>query len=282
MGFALVADVTDSVRLGMMKRRTDRPTIPFLEKSMIRSTIRPAAAATLALLGAVACSDTTSPAGNRTVTVAFATRSAAALNLAPSLDIAAGPIVITRAQLVFSELEMEPVGASCATGTSAEPDDDHCPELKVGPTLVDLPLDASAKSILSVGVPAGSYEEIEFEIDAVSTHSDDDPQAVAAFLAAHPDLEGVSIRVEGTYNGTPFVFTTGVEVEMELEFQPAILIDGTVNALVINVDVASWFQTETGAWIDPTTANAGGENKSKVDENIEKSFDAHEDSIEQD
>lgn len=248
---------------------------------MIRSMIRPAAVATLALLGA-ACADTTSPGANRTVTVAFATRPAAALSQGASFDITAGPIVVTRAQLVFSELEMEPVGASCANGTSMEPDEDHCPELKVGPTVVDLPLDASAKSILSVAVPAGSYEEIEFEIDAVSTHSDDDPQAVAAFLAAHPDLEGVSIRVEGTYNGSPFVFTTGVEVEMELEFTPAIVVDGTTNALVINVDVASWFRTETGAWIDPRTANAGGENKSKVDENIEKSFDAHEDSIEQD
>lgn len=247
---------------------------------MTRSILRPAATA-LALLGVAACSDTTSPGANRTVTVAFATQSAAALSLAPSLEIVAGPLVITRAVLVFSELEMQPVGVTCANDVSADPDEDHCPELKVGPTVVDLPLDATAKSLLAVTVPGGTYDEIEFEIDAVSTHSDDDPQAVAAFLAAHPDLEGVSIRVEGTYDGTPFTFTTGVEVEMELEFQPAIVVDATTNALVINVDVASWFRTETGAWINPATANAGGENKSKVDENIEKSFDAHEDSIEQ-
>lgn len=239
------------------------------------------AIAALSFGAIIGCSDTsTAPAGTRPVTLAFSTASGAVANLAPSFVETPAPLVITRAQLVFSESELEPVGASCATASTAESDDDGCPELKSGPMLVDLPLDATTRSVVAVNIPAGSYEELEFEIDAVSTHSDDRPADVQAFLTAHPEFEGVSIRVEGTYNGEPFVFTTGVEVEMELEFEPPITIDGTSNLLVIHVDLGNWFRTETGEAIDPRTANAGGENKSRVDENIEKSFDAFEEDLE--
>lgn len=242
-----------------------------------------AIAAAVLTAGAVAgCADSTGPAAGRTVSLAFSTVPGAVANVgvSPALAVAGSPLVITRAQLVFSESELEPVGASCSASATTEPDEDGCPELKTGPMLVDLPLDASTRSVVSVNVPAGTYEEIEFEIDAVSSHSDDHPAEVQAFLAAHPGFEGVSIRVEGTYNGEPFVFTTGVEVEMELEFQPPITVDGTASNLVIHVDLANWFRTETGTVIDPRTANAGGENKSRVDENIEKSFDAFEEDLE--
>lgn len=228
--------------------------------------------------GLGACADSTSPTG-RPVTLAFSTAPRVAASLSPSFAVAGqGVLVITKAQLVLSEVELEPVGASCPN--AGEPDDDSCPELKQGPMLVDLPLGLSSKSLLTVNIPAGSYEELEFEIDAVSAHSDDDPQAAAAFLAANPQFAGVSIRVEGTYDGAPFVFTTGVEVEMELEFQPPVAIDASTTGLVIHVDVARWFQAADGTTIDPRTANAGGQNKSKVDENIEKSFDAYEEGIE--
>ena len=75
----------------------------------------------------------------------------------------------------------------------------------------------------------------------------------------------------------PFVYTTGVEAEIELEFSPDMVVDGATNNLTVHVDMSRWFVNGSGSRIDPTTANSGGANKSLVDANIKRSFDVFED-----
>lgn len=250
---------------------------------------RPTFATLLAAIGALAaCSDATTTAARRPVSITFATApSAAASNGSVAAATVGEALVITKAQLVLSEFELEKAGASCpddSPSDSTRSGDDSCPEIEGGPVLVDLPLQGATRTALTVAIPAGTYRELEVEVDAVHSSSDDEPdddsaddRRKAEFLAAHPEFRGVSVRVEGTYNGAPFVFVTEVEVEVELEFQPALVIDGSNNNMTINLDLASWFRTETGVAIDPRTANAGGQNKSRVDENIKLSIEAYED-----
>lgn len=232
--------------------------------------------ATVALTSA-ACSDSTAPAAGRNVSLSFSTQAAGAPRSARSplmsraevtVASAADTLIITRVQLVLGEIELK---SSLTTTCASERADDSCEELSLGPVLVDLPLTPGATaSSIAVAIPAGSYREMEFELDAVSSG---EPRA-AEFLAANPGFGGLSVRVQGTYRGQPFVYTSRVDAEMELEFATPMVVSSTGGANVtVQVDVARWFRNGSGALLDPTSsANAG-----TIDENIKLSFDAFED-----
>jgi hypothetical protein len=236
-----------------------------------------AAASVLTLGGLAACADSTGIGGARPVSLSFSTLSmspAPAAAARYALVGTADPLVITKAQLVFSKSELERAGVTCV-GT-VELDDDSCPDMKMGPMLVTLPLDGTVKTELTVSIPAGSYDEYESDIDAIKSETEGQGNDAAAFLAANPQFRGVSIRVEGTYNGTPFVYTTDVETGLKLAFTPALTVDGAANNLTVHVDIPSWFRNGTTS-IDPVSANAGGANKQIVDDNIKRSFKVFED-----
>ena len=230
----------------------------------------------LALGGLAACSDVTAAPGSRAMTLSFATTPAGAPGISASLAGAADALVITKAQLVLSRTELEMVNGNCASNDD-EGDDDGCAELKLGPMLVDLPLTSGAKTALTVAVPAGRYDKIEAKIDAVASESDGHHQDAATFLAAHPEFRNISIRVEGTFNGQPFVYTTALDAEMEMEFNPPLVVDGAAGNLTVQVDLSTWFLGRDGAAINPATANAGGVNRSLVEDNIKRSFKVFED-----
>lgn len=238
----------------------------------------PSARAGLALglaFSAAACGD---PTGSRAhaVSLSFSTvaPSAVAASYAVPLraDVSASSggntLVVTKAQLVLSRIELAGSAATCG-GT----DDSGCDEMELAPMLVDLPLAGGVASSISAPVPAGSYAELEAKIDAVR----DGEEGAAAFLAAHPDLRGVSVRVEGTYNGQPFVYTGSGEASLELAFSPPVSVGASGMNLTVHVDVAGWFKDGSGNVIDPATANAGGANASVVENNIHHSFHAFED-----
>jgi hypothetical protein len=233
----------------------------------------------------VACSDSTSPSAGRTLTLSFsanATAPAASLRrvrLAPQVvaSAAGDTLVITKAQLVLREVELTSSLAASCDG----PGDDDCREAEVGPLLVDLPVDGLVTSPISVALPAGSYSKLEFELhkpessnDSADDSADDssDDSRDSTFLAAHPEFAGVSVRVEGTINGQPFVYTSSVNAEMELEFDTPVVIDATTTNVTVNADVSRWFRSSTGDVLAPNSSNAG-----LIDENIKASFEAFED-----
>jgi hypothetical protein len=216
-----------------------------------------------------ACSDATGANAPAAVSLSFATRSSAAAlaSAAPITVVGNGStLVINRIQAVLGEIELEPVDLpDCAGGGEGG----ECPELKLDPVLVELPLDGVATLDLGAVIPAGTYKELEFEIDAVESAEANG----APFLAAHPEFRGISIRVEGTYNGQPFVFTTNLDTEIELEFESGFAVTGTPSNLTVAVDVATWFKDATGALLDPrSTENAG-----RIGDNIKVSFRVFED-----
>ena len=83
-----------------------------------------------------------------------------------------------------------------------EPEPAGCEDFEIGPVLIDLPLDGSTSTSLSVAVDPGTYDEVEFDIRKVSG---DDPED-ATFLTANPTMEGKSIAVVGTYNGVGYTY----------------------------------------------------------------------------
>lgn len=252
--------------------------------------------ATSLCLGAAltACAaDSTSPAasGRQPMTVSFST----AATSGPSASVAGlggstrsitatsgtDVLIITKAQLVLARVELQQVGATCTSAATAG-DDNHgdenkCAELELAPTVVDLPVGTAVAAALNVTVPAGTYSALEAKIRPVNANQEHDGAGSAAFLSAHPELAGVSVRVEGTFNGTAFTYTGAPRAELESVFNPPMAVTDKGANITVHADLATWFKTSSGTLIDPTTANAGGTNASLVAANIQKSFRAFRD-----
>src|SRR5258705_79662 len=170
---------------------------------------------------------------------------------AADVTVTKGPdvIVISSVQLVARKIELERADGTCpvVTPTTESEDDEadspECPDLKLGPLLLAPPLGAGAQTTFSVDVPVGTYKEVRLQIHRPTSSSSD-----AAFLAANPGFGGVSIKVTGTFNGTPFTFTTDVTavVEMELNKPIQVTTAGPTN-ITIFTDVTGWFVAEGGS-----------------------------------
>lgn len=233
----------------------------------IQHMIRPSVL--LGALSIAACVDGTGPKSGQ-VALSFSSQAPAA---APNFDIAVtnggNTLVITKAQMVLREIELK--GSATATcGNDEEADD--CDELELGAILVELPVTATVTSPLTASIPEGTYREIEFEIHKPGNDAKD-----MAFKAANPAFANISIRVQGTFNGQPFVFTSAVSQDVELEFNPPVVITAGSNNVTIQVDLSRWFKNSSGALIDPSTANPGQPNASTVTANIKASLRALDD-----
>ena len=238
--------------------------------------------ATVSTLGAslVACSaDSTGPSAAGSVSLSFsasgASTSSSSLSggtLSGSLAGSTDVLVITKAQLVLAELELQRAGGTC-TSAETSSSSDSCEELELAPTLIDLPVSGNVVGALSVPVPAGSYSALEAKI----TLADTGRRGGAALIAAHPELRGASVRVEGTFNGKAFVYTGTTRAQIESRFDPPLVADGSGINVTVSVDLTNWFKTSSGALVNPSTANAGGPNAELVSTNIARSFIAFRD-----
>ncbi len=237
---------------------------------------RATALTTLLLLAACSGNSSGPSAAGRTVGFQLATRATAT---APSQAALAGQeiltagsdtIVVTGVQLVLRQIELERVGgAVCDTSLAG----DDCEELKVGATLLDLPLGAGAQRTFTVAVDTGSFGKLKFEIHKPSSHDD------STFVAQHPGFDGVSVQVTGSYNGTPFTYTSDLDVEQEYSLNPPLVVTESTGAnLTLFVDLQSWFLNQTAdGLLDPAQANKGGSFEGEVKSNIEASLNAFED-----
>ncbi len=256
---------------------------------MNSSTVVGLAGAVLAA-GALACSDASG--GGAAVGLAFSTRPAPAGPAGGAMSVRAAQagdstivtlngdsVIIDTVQLVLREIELERVDVPDCMDSSGS-DNDGCEEFSVGIQLVSLPLGSATERDITVpNVPAGMYDEVEFDIHKPEDATD------AAFIAANPLFDRVSIRVTGWYRAagaaerTRFVYTTDVNKEQEIQLVPPLDLtaDGPAN-VTIRIDVATWFLNESRATlVDPASANKGGANEGVVKNNIEQSIEAFHD-----
>lgn len=189
-----------------------------------------------------------------------------------SIAVGRDVLAISRIEIVLSEIELEFAGRGYCRDDDDD-DDDDCDEIEIGPFLVDLPLGGGPRRPIPLPVPAGRYDEIEFEIGRVER----DNRRNRAFLAEHPDLARVSIRVSGTFNGVAFTWTTSQRAKQEIELRrPIVVADGATTDLTLAVDYRRWFQ-RNGRLIDPATALPGGPNEGIIRDNVRRSFRAFDD-----
>jgi hypothetical protein len=228
-------------------------------------------------LTAGACSDSGGPSTPGQLSFNTATQAAAAsigsfavVGSPETFTDGSNTLVINSVQLVLREIELHKAGVveDCAAAV-----DDECEELEIGPVLVDLPLGTpgGARSF-NVALQPGSYDRVEFELHKPSSSDD------AAFVAAHPEFDGASVRVTGTYNGVDFTYTADFNTEMEFDLAPDLVVAETGAAdLTVFAELDPWFRDSSGALIDPASANTGGSNQGLVEQNIKSSLDAFED-----
>src|SRR5437660_1118492 len=153
---------------------------------------------------------------------------------------------------------------------------EECEELEAGPILVDLPL-GGIERMFEATVPAGTFDELRFQIHKPS---DDGDAADHAFFVAHPDFAGISVRVKGTFNGAAFTYTSELNVEQELRFNPPVVVTaGTPAQLTVSLDLSGWFRS-SDTLVDPATAEQGGVNEDLVRDNIIRSFQSFKDNDE--
>jgi hypothetical protein len=224
-----------------------------------------------------ACSDAGSgPAGDAQVSLNLATRAATAAASSAALsapetytDAAGNTLEIDRVQLVLREVELENEThqSACEAASASEGD---CAEIELGPFLVDLPLGVGgAARTVTANVPAGTYDEVKFKI----REPDDDTDADKAFVAAHPDFAHTSVKVEGSFNGTPFTFVSDLQAELKLELSPPLVVDGSgTTDLTLFADLGTWFRDAGGNLLDPSSVSG-----QTVADNIAGGFHAFED-----
>lgn len=241
-----------------------------MHTSFNRSIVR--VAAPLALLAVAACDATGT--GRVPVGISFsgqAPAASAASTLSGDVTIADGgnTLVITKAQVILREVELKRTSTTLCMDDSSSVDssNDDCEELSIGPFLVDIPVTDNTVTTITATVPPDTYREIEFEIHKLG----DDTPAERALVAAYPEFDANSVRVEGTFNGTPFVFFSDVNAELEFEFGVPVVITEENHNVTIQFDLRRWFRSGS-TLIDPATANKGGPNENLVRDNIRMSI----------
>lgn len=245
---------------------------------------------------AAACSDGTGPAkGMATVSLAMTTQPGTAPGTAnPGLFAAVGtPDTFTLADdtLEFTEVLVVLRDIKLIRAADGDCDDDvageegmegeeneaeeECEAIDIGPILLDLPLGGGVERVFSADVPADTYRRLKFHIHKPE---DDGNARDQALLAEHPDFKKISIRATGTFNGTPFVFETGVNAVQHMDLDPPLVAagDGPTD-LTLKVDLATWFRNRTGTgFIDPSAA-LDESTRQFINQNIRKSFRAFRD-----
>ena len=229
-------------------------------------------ALTTAALGG--CGDGTGVGGPSNLTLGFQVSSGVPALGAPSA--AAGPplvlggtngtLTIDEIRLIVSEVELKKDEDDACADDDHEHDDvgDSCEKFNAGPRFIDLPLDGQPIEVTTDLVPAGVYDELEFEIEDLEDDEDDAAEAAlvaavrAEVLAAIPDWpEEASALIVGSFtptSGTPVEFRVFLEAEIEVEMDlaPNLVIDGGTASRDVTVDVEPhiWFTQPDGTVLD--------------------------------
>ena len=195
-------------------------------------------------------------------------------------------LTLSKVQLVVRRIELSPVDTGALADTVCSRGDDdgehpaqwtrvgHCDEMKVGPVLVDVPLDGQVEKVFSAQLPAGTYGGVELQIHAPSHYDPSD----SAFLQANPEFDSVSVRAEGTFDGKAFTFTSRIEARQRNVLNPPVQVtDSVPTNITFHLDLSKWFVGPGGTLIDPSTATSGSDIGRLVQWNIMSSLQTFRD-----
>ena len=227
------------------------------------------------LLPLAACDD-----DEPTDTVALSLSSRAVVSAAR----ADGDVTITRARMILEEVELETDDdddSSSRTDDPDEPDDsDDGIEFETGPILLELALDGTVNEVFVSNVPAGIYDEIEFEVDKLD---DDEPEDFEALndpkFADFVGDERYSVILEGTFEeggiAEEFTFRSDLSAEQEYDLIPPMVLEGDDNDanVTLVIDTTMWFVDGAGGVLDPRDPG----DAERIEANIIASIEVFED-----
>lgn len=193
-----------------------------------------------------------------------------------SIKSGADEILITKAQVVVKNVKLKSVAAVCANDDDDDmdgDDEDDCPTIRIGPFLVNVPVNGTDGGRMAVPVPTGTYSAIRFEIHKVSSSDSTD----RAFRQANPDFRDISVRLEGTYNTRPFVFTHDVNAKLDVPLTKPVEIGAAGDNVTVTIDMSSWFTKPAGGLYNPAEGNVSGMVRAKIQNNIRAAFRAFRD-----
>ncbi len=257
---------------------------------MYRSQMRfPRALVTsVAVVGLLGC-DLTSPSSSSTRTVSFSVSTAEAVVAAASMNRANfatvdAPLVIVvgndtlridSVRVVLAQVSLgRAADTACGTAGHDDSGDSTCSNLDSGPFIVKLPLTAGALSLFDIPIPKGTYTS--FSVRVHKPNRADSGPNTAAFLAANPTWENVSMRVDGAFNGVAVHWSHDPTVQLTHTFSPPLVIDATTGSnFTLKIDVASWFKATNGSLIDPNSKTNAL--YPQIANNVKNSFKAFKD-----
>ncbi|MEQ1854974.1 MAG: hypothetical protein ABL963_00810 [Longimicrobiales bacterium] len=231
----------------------------------------------LGVLALAACGDGTGVGGPNNITLNFqVSGSGPAAVGAPGVAGVAGPpmvlvgtngtLTIEEVRLIVSEVELDREDDDGCVGDDHGSDDigDSCEKFNAGPRFLDLPLDGQPIEVMTDLVPAGVYDELEFEIEDLEDDEDNVVEAAliaavrAEVLAAVPDWpHKASALIVGSFTPTggsavDFRVFIDAEIEVEMDLVPNLVIDGTTASRGVTVDIRPdlWFAGAGGTVLD--------------------------------
>ncbi len=190
------------------------------------------------------------------------------------LEVSNG-ITVERVRLAVRKLELKQEGDDgleddTNEGGTADDRSGDDSERRMGPFLVDLAseaLDGQVIRLRDVQVETGTYDKIEFEVEKVSiTEAGED-----AGLKEMAQLEA-SVVIDGSIDGQPFRFVSGLSVEQEREARFVVRPEEGQN-VTINIDPRAWFTGADGRRLDPREDGF----RSEIENSIKRSIDAFDD-----
>ena len=160
---------------------------------------------------------------------------------------------------------------------------DDCDDFNAGPMFIDFPLTGGAVAVGSGNVPAGTYREVEFEVEDLDDDEENPAERArieqlrAQILAQFPDWpRDASLLVVGTFTptgGAPQSFRAFVEAEIEIETElnPRLVVgQGETRSVDVLLDPATLFRSGSNVL---NLAQASGRNELEI--RMENGFRGH-------
>ena len=187
-------------------------------------------------VAALACSVACAEQGKLKVEGKIAESSAALAAPGQSLELGEGQLLIDDARVRVTEIEFE--GG-----------EDEEREAEFGAAEIPLALDGGPTTVAADSVEAGSYHTLGLELRS-----------------------GNSIVINGSYDGQPFSFVSGLAPELEFPLRPEVVVPADGEATVgVTFDIAAWFALSDGTLLNP----GDPANVSTIESNIMASMAAH-------
>lgn len=227
-------------------------------KKLIQSIITAFALPLAAVLVFTSC-DTTSSNGVTELSLSFKTKSQTAAKTTSNSHVA-----LNGAKMLLREIEFK-------NDIDEDGEAEDSLEFETGPTVVELNLDGSLNTLKVAEVPAGTYNEVEFE---VHKPEDNETPPDPDFKTGTSGDQRFSVIINGIFDGQEFTYRSQVNMEQEIEFiDPLVINENEQVNVTLTVDTSGWFVDEAGNQLNPTVE----ENRSEIDDSIKRSFEGFRD-----